>query len=586
MKRACWDELATSQRNVVDLRALRASASWFNASLLPAFSFLVTTLASAAGAQTVTQVRDYQPGIDAQHYVFHVSIPDSGHTIGVVATIYVRRTRPVDSLRLDLDNAMKVRRVQSNGAEVRFTRDKDGVRVALPRWDPSCANPQPSTIDRPDPCLAWVSVDVEGVPSDGLIVTKDARGRWNYFADHWPNRARHWLPTIDHPSDKATVEWRVSAPSALRVVANGTLTEESPLPNERGRTLTAWRTNKPIPVYVMVIAVAPMAKVALGESACGFSESGGCVQQDVYEAPELAPTTPPGFAAAGRIVEWLSRYVAPFPYEKLSHLQSSTKFGGMENASAIFYSDGGFTRMTHGEGIVAHETAHQWFGDAATPARWADLWLSEGFATYFAALWEREARGDSAFRSAMATIRQTILGAEVVRTRPVVDTVETVLLDLLNQNSYQKGGFVLHMLRGVVGDSAWARGVRAYYNAHKHGNATTDDLRRAMEPAAGTDLKWFFDQWLSRPGYAELRTAWTHAADAITLEIGQTGRFGAYRLRLPVWIEYATGAFGRYIVDVPAQASSRIVLPGRFPDRPRRVTLDPNGDLLAVITAR
>jgi aminopeptidase N len=548
-------------------------------------SVCLLALAGARGsAQSVTQVRDYQRGIDAEHYVFHVSIPDSGRTIGVVGTVYVRRTQRVDSLRLDLDSAMHVRRVQSNGAEVQFTRDANSVRVALSRWDASCANPRPSTVDRPDPCIAWVSVDAEGVPSDGLIITQDDRKRWNYFADHWPNRARHWLPSIDHPSDKATVEWRVSAPSSLRVVANGTLMEESPLPNERGRVLTAWRTNRPIPVYVMVIAVAPMAQIALGESACGLTEAGGCVRQDVYEAPELAPRTPPGFAAAGRIVDWLSKYVAPFPYEKLSHLQSSTRFGGMENASAIFYADGGFKQMSHGEGLVAHETAHQWFGDAVTPARWADLWLSEGFATYFAALWEREARGAQGFRTAMANIRRTILNAEVVRARPVVDTVETVLLELLNPNSYQKGGFVLHMLRGQVGDSAWIRGIRAYYTAHKHGNATTDDLRRAMESVSRTDLKWFFDQWLARPGYAELTASWTHNAGAVTATVAQSARFGAYRLRLPVDVEDASGAVTRHVIDVPAQANATIALPGRYDVRPRRVTFDPDGDVLATMS--
>jgi aminopeptidase N len=537
-------------------------------------------------AQSITQVRDYQPGINAEHYVFHVGIPASGKSVSVVGTVYVRRTRAVDSLRLDLDSAMKVRRVTVNGAAATFARDVNSVRVALPKWDASCANPQPSTVDRPDPCLAWVSVDATGAPSDGLMIDQDIRGRWRYFADHWPDRARHWLPTIDHPSDKATVEWRVSAPSALRVVANGTLSEESPLPNEPGRSLTAWRTNVPIPTYLMVIAAAPMAKIALGPSACGFAEAGGCVQQDVYEAPELAPKTPPGFAAAIRIVDWMSRFVAPFPYEKLSHLQSGTQYGGMENASAIFYASAQFERMTLGEGLVAHETAHQWFGDAVTPGRWADVWLSEGFATYFAALWEREARGDSGFRRAMATIRARVLGDDAVKTRPVVDTTQTELGRLLNANSYQKGGFVLHMLRNQIGDSAWARGVRAYYAAHKHKNATTDDLRRSVEGVTRTDLKWFFDQWLTRPGFAELTTSWSHEAGAVTAEIAQTGRFGAYRLSVPVEIEDATGVVSRATIDVPATASSRVTVPGRFAGRPRRVTFDPQGHLLAVITSR
>jgi aminopeptidase N len=334
----------------------------------------------------------------------------------------------------------------------------------------------------------------------------------------------------------------------------------------------------------MVIGVARMARVDLGRAACGLAEHGGCVDQDVYEMPELAPETPPGFAAAGRIVEWMSRWVAPFPYEKLSHVQSSTRFGGMENASAIFYSDAAFRNMTLGEGLVAHETAHQWFGNSVTPVRWADLWLSEGFATYFAALWDLEARGDTAFRRALAGIRDRVLGAPEVAQRPVVDTAQTNLMALLNANSYQKGGFVLHMLRREVGDSAWIRGVRAYYAAHKHGNATTDQLRSAIEREARTDLRWFFDQWLTRPGFAELTTTWVHAADGtLTMDIAQSTRFGAYRLRVPVVIEGADGAIVRAMLDVPGTPRATLRIRGTFAQRPRQVTLDPDADVLARI---
>jgi aminopeptidase N len=215
-----------------------------------------------------------------------------------------------------------------------------------------------------------VLVEAAGVPENGLIISRDSAGRWLYFADHWPNRARFWLPTIDHPSDKATVEWRVHAPASSTVIANGRLREDrSPLPNEPHRAITVFQTERPIPTYLMVIGVAPLARLDLGATACGLAENGGCVDQDVYEAPELAPRVPPGFGAAGRIVEWLSRSVGPFPYEKLSHVQSSTQFGGMENASAIFYSDRAFRTMSLGEGLVAHETAHQWFGNAVTAGR-------------------------------------------------------------------------------------------------------------------------------------------------------------------------------------------------------------------------
>jgi aminopeptidase N len=327
-----------------------------------------------------------------------------------------------------------------------------------------------------------------------------------------------------------------------------------------------------------------MARIDLGATACGLAERGGCVDQDVYEAPELAPRVPPGFEAAGRIVEWLSRTVAPFPYEKLSHVQSSTQFGGMENASAIFYSDRAFRTMTLGEGLVAHETAHQWFGNSVTPARWADLWLSEGFATYFAALWEREAHGDSAFRASMAGIRQRVVSAPEVGQRPVIDTAQTELMSLLNRNSYQKGGFVLHMLRQQVGDSAWWRGIRAYYAANRHRNATTADLRRAMEYAAGTDLGWFFSQWLTRPGYAELSTSWGHGGDRVTLRISQGARFGAFRLRLPVEVRMPDGTTTRHLLEIPPAGEIAVTLPGRYATRPAEVLFDPDGKLLAVIS--
>jgi aminopeptidase N len=164
-----------------------------------------------------------------------------------------------------------------------------------------------------------------------------------------------------------------------------------------------------------------------------------------------------------------------------------------------------------------------------------------------------------------------------------VDVAQTDLMELLNANSYQKGGYVLHMLRQVVGDSAWIRGVRAYYAAHRHGNATTDDLRASMEQAHGSDLRWFFDQWLTRPGYPELNATWEHG-EGLTIIIRQAGRFGPYRLRLPVQITAADGTVTNAIVEVPATPTVRITIPGRFTSRPQSVVFDPGGDLLAVIT--
>src|SRR5690606_17868864 len=175
-------------------------------------------------------------------------------------------------------------------------------------------------------------------------------------------------------------------------------------------------------------------------------------------------------------------------YEKLAHLQSATRFGGMENATAIFYSDAAFRRRSVGTGLIAHETAHQWFGNAVTEREWAHLWLSEGFATYFAQLWTEHALGDSALREGMRAMRTQILESDVTAARSVIDSAQTDLMGLLNTNSYQKGGFTLHMLRAVVGDSAFFRGIRSYFSENVHGTALTAVFRAAVERAHGEPL--------------------------------------------------------------------------------------------------
>ena len=260
--------------------------------------------------------------------------------------------------------------------------------------------------------------------------------------------------------------------------------------------------------------------------------------QSVYVLPEARQLVPGAFSRAGDIVQFFASLVGPFPYEKLAHLQSETRYGGMENATAIFYSDGFFHRSGVPESIIAHETAHQWFGDAVTERQWPHVWLSEGFATYFAALWTQHAHGDSAFTVEMARMRSQIIADTVaVPKRPVIDTIETDLNSLLNLNSYQKGAWVLHMLRSELGDSTFFRGVRDYYVNHKHGSALTDDLRASLERASGKDLRGFFDQWLRRPGYPDVGMAWTsNPQQGTVVTITQGGRFGYFEFTMPLVI--------------------------------------------------
>ncbi len=489
----------------------------------------------------------------------------------------MQKTGRGDTLVLDLLD-LSVNAVSVDGRAVKFERTPETVLIPLPTK--RGANP-----------VYQVSVDYGGAVRDGLIVRTDSAGRWTYFGDNWPNRARHWIPSIDHPSDKATVTWRVTAPSERTVVANGSLVSTRPARGSAGgeRTETVWKESRRIPVYLMVVAAAPLARYDLGDTDCGLAEQQRCVPQFVYTAPEQRGILPGPFARAGEIVQLFSRLVGPFPYEKLAHLQSSTRFGGMENASEIFYSDGAFRRNTMNEGLIAHETAHQWFGDAVTEREWSHVWLSEGFATYFAALWTRAAHGDTAFHREMARVRTTVLADTIsVTRRPVIDTIETDYLRLLNRNSYEKGGFVLHMLREQVGERAFFDGLRAYYLKHRHNTAVTDDLRAEIELTSKQKLGWFFDQWLRRPGYPEVSATWTYDASAheAVIDLTQGARFGAFQFPITVAAVDSSGAEHRLVVQMTSPSAPNDVQRVRIPlaASPARVVLDPDVALLARLT--
>ncbi|MFI5228125.1 MAG: M1 family metallopeptidase [Gemmatimonadales bacterium] len=529
------------------------------------------TMATAARRAPAQEPRPYRPAFDVSDYAISIDLPDTGSTIHATTVITLSKMSSADTLRLDLLD-LKVNHVSVDGRLTRFTQTDSGLVIPLPRK----AGRAP---------VYSVSVDYGGAVTDGLIVRTDSAGRWTYFGDNWPNRARHWIPSIDHPSDKATVTWRVTAPIGRTVVANGKLESSRGVLGADGteRMEWVWRESRRIPVYLMVIAAAPLVELDLGDTDCGLAELQRCVPQSVYTAPEQRDFVPGPFARAGEIVQFFSNLIGPFPYEKLAHVQSSTRFGGMENASEIFYSDAGFRRHTLTDETIAHETAHQWFGDAVTERDWPQLWLSEGFATYFAALWERAARGDSAFHARMSSIRDAVIADSTsVPLRPVIDTAEKNLLALLDRNSYEKGGFVLHMLKQQVGERAFFEGIRQYYAHHRHATATTEDLRAEMERASKQTLGWFFNQWLERPGFPEVTATWSYDSTAhdVTVALSQSSRFGAYQFPLTVAVVDSSGGQHRTSTRLSAEyPSPQLRIPSA--SAPARIVLDPDVEVLA-----
>lgn len=512
----------------------------------------------------------YAPGFDVLHYDLALSLPDTGRAIRGRARLRVARVAPVrDTLVLDL-SGLAADTVRVGGDDVAFEHRAGKLRIPLPGGAGAG-----DTLS--------VEVAYHGQPDDGLILGRTAHGVGAAFADNWPDRARFWFPSIDHPSDKATVAFTVEAPAEWQVVANG-VEIGGPDGSARGARRTwRWATEVPIPTYTMVVGATRFAIGSVEVPGCAAGERGGaCVPVSFWVYPPDSARGAQAFARAGEMMRFYSDLIAPFPYEKLAHVQSATRFGGMENASAIFYPERGVSAGAELESTVAHETAHQWFGDAVTPAEWHELWLSEGFATYFGALFFEHADGPAAFRRILAAERAHYLASPVVG-RPVIDTAERSLFALLNANSYQKGGLVLHMLRTLLGDEAFFEGVRRYYARHVHGTATTEALQRVFEEVSGRELGWFFEQWLRRPGYPVLRHTWRWDAASseaeITIEQLQPAAWPTFRLPLVVEIALPSGVERRVIEVDDRREAVRV----RLAARPAAVRIDPDGDVLAVI---
>ncbi|WP_263819783.1 M1 family metallopeptidase [Salinibacter sp.] len=508
-----------------------------------------------------------QPGIDVQDYDFALTLSDTTDRIEGTATVHVRiDTDTLTAVRLDLigrapegETGMRVQSVSEAGRAVSYRHADDLLRIR----PPDLAVGQTRTF----------RIEYAGVPEDGLIIGTNRHGDRTFFGDNWPNRARHWLPVVDHLADKATVEFRVTAPARYDVVSNGARVHDSTSGDTRH---THWRTDVPLPPKVMVIGVADFAVDSAG------TVDGVPVQSWVY--PEDRGPGLKDLGQAPPILRFFEENLGPYPYAKLANVQSTTRYGGMENAAAIFYSE---TAVADGEddtSLLAHEIAHQWYGNTVTEADWPHLWLSEGVATYLTGLYLEHARGAAALTRYMAAARrQVVQFHDANPDTPLVDTTYSDPNELLNTNPYQKGGWVLHMLRREVGTDTFWRGLRAYYERYRDGNASTRDFRAVMEDVSGQDLEAFFDQWTRRPGHPVIEGTWRHdaAAGECVVTLRQTQDEPPFVVPVPVALGESPSRTTTLFMR-GREAQSRV----DCPQAPSSVTLDPNTDLLAELSMR
>ncbi len=442
--------------------------------------------------------------IDVQKYEFHIVVNDSTDVIYVEAKVAILFKTPVSSFSLDLVNqdlfnkGMIVDKIVEYGNTVQYEHANDKILIFT--------NIQESGE------LKTFSIKYHGTPIDGLVISKNKYGDRTFFGDNWPNRAKHWLSCVDHLSDKAFVEFHVTAPSHYQVIANGTQIEETNLNNQN--TLFVWKTDVPIPTKVMVIGIARFAVQHIGET--------HNIPISTWVYPQNKNDGFYDYAQAKEIINYFIEHVGPYPYTKLANVQSKTRFGGMENASNIFYSENSVTGERKHESLIAHEIAHQWFGNSATETDWKHIWLSEGFATYFTNLYMLEKHGDSIFNDLLIKQREKVIIFSKKQNTPVIDTVTMDLMKLLNTNSYQKGGWVLHMLRKKLGDAIFWEGINQYYKKYALKNASTEDLQHVFEEVSKQQLDKFFEQWLIRSGHPILKTSWKQNKKNIKYTVQQT----------------------------------------------------------------
>jgi aminopeptidase N len=496
--------------------------------------------------------------IDVQHYTFALQLNDENNNIKGEATVEIKFLKDVNTFNLNLvkqnraGKGMLVSAVKENGKAVQFAQDSDEININ------TTANVG---------SLHKFTVTYSGVPADGLIISTNKFGHRTFFGDNWPNRAHNWLPCVDDPADKATLDFMVTAPAHYQVVANGLKVEEKQIANNQ--KLTHWKETALLPPKVMVIGVAEFAIEKAGDP--------DGIPVYTYVFPENAAVGFKSYAVAKEILPFYISKFGPYAYQKLANVQSKTIFGGMENAGAIFY----FENSVGDKGIeelMAHEIAHQWFGDAASEKTWQNLWLSEGFATYMTNYYLESKYGIDTLKKRLLTDRQTVFSFEKTRLTPVVDnTVKGNYMVLLNANSYQKGGWILHMLRRKLGDADFWKGIRNYYAKYNGSNANTDDLCTILEQASGKDLKPFFKEWLYTAGHPKLAINWKYdAVKGVVNVMVEQQQSNLYELPLEIAINGRT-----HTIPIKDKITAFVIPAG---EKPVTIIPDPDVNLLASFT--
>ncbi len=435
---------------------------------------------------------------------------------------------------------------------------------------------------------AEIAIDYSAKPRRGLYFVGPDEAYPDKPVEAWTQGededSHYWFPCYDYPNDRVTSEVIATVPANFTVVSNGAILSTTSDP-DRGTRTFHWRHDVAHSAYLISLAAGEFAEI---------QDRAGDVPVLYYVHPGREADARRAFGNTPRMIRFFERRIGmPYPYAKYSQVAvTDFIFGGMENTSATTQTaDTLHDERAHldftSDPLVAHELAHQWWGDLLTCRDWAHAWLNEGFATYFEALWCEEDKGADEFAWNLRQDRENYLDEDSHRyRRPIVCNRYRAPIELFDRHLYEKGCLVLHMLRRELGDALFFKALNLYCARHRGGNVITQDLQRAFEDSTGRNLDWFFEQWLYNAGHPELEVS--HSFDdkqkLVSITVKQTHKTenatSAFRFSATIALMNGDGAEKRHRVEMKEREQTFHFV---CDAAPKAVSFDPTHDILKTL---
>jgi aminopeptidase N len=471
--------------------------------------------------------------------------------------------------RLVLD-AMELRDVSVTGSYP-LTWAYDGTALSI-LFDTGADDGAERTVT-----VRWrVERPVAGMYFGGPAPDAPQRGRY-MVTDHETERARYWLPCVDHPSARTTLDIAIRAPTGMEILATGEL--KGTEVHSDGTTTARWHSAARCPSYLICLAVGEFVRFDDGDFAGAPISYFGLPP---FTADDLART----FGGTRDMMAFLTeRLGQPLPWPKYFQFAAPGIGGAMENISLVAWDEAWVTdeRLRAERGHVldqvnVHEMAHTWFGDLVVVRDFSHVWLKESWATYMESVWYEHSLGEVALHHQLLLERQEYLSeAEGRYTRPIVTRSYDATWSMFDRHLYPGGALRLHLLRTELGDEVFWPAVREYLDRHARGMVETDDFRRVMEQRSGRYLARFFDQWLESPGFPVLKATTDFADGVLSVTIEQTQvddkkGIGLFDFSLDVAVETSEGQWTRQTMRI---SEARHTLRVSAAARPLQVVIDP-----------